>query len=576
MNQPQASEPHTGTRLRLWPGIAIVTVLLFLRFGIPIIMPRFEGFRIAFIGVFLGAPAIAIWWMFFSRATRAERWAAVFLTIACPAITWGLNHPSMRLMWLVGFAVPTLSTALVVWATLTRNLPQKTRLITMAATFMAACGVWTLTRSDGMTGNHATQLTWRWTKTAEEKLLARDGDHARPPSEPGLRSDGIAKPSWPGFRGPNRDGVVPGTRLATDWSLTPPQPLWRRKIGPGWSSFAVANQRVYTQEQRGDEELVACYDLTTGDPVWFHSNTARFYESIGGPGPRATPTLNEGHLFTLGATGILNALNARDGTLLWERDVTDDARATDPYWGFANSPLVFDDLVIVSAAGQLVAYDRTSGERRWLGPESAESYSSPHFATVMGIPQVVQLSGDGALAVTPSDGRVLWHHEWSGRPMVQPTRINGSQLLINAGEGYGLRKISFAHQGSQWKVTPDWTSIRLKPNFNGLVVHRNHAFGFDGGIMACIELENGTRKWKGGRYGMGQLLLLPDQDLLLVISEKGELVLVEASTEKFNELGRYPAIQGKTWNHPALIDDILLIRNGQEMAAYRLPLATTE
>ncbi len=160
---------------------------------------------------------------------------------------------------------------------------------------------------------------------------------------------------------------------------------------------------------------------------------------------------------------------------------------------------------------------------------------------------------------------------------MQPALTADGDLLIsmNAGSAMplGTRRFSVAHEPGGWTIEERWTSRGLKPSFSDFVVHDGHAFGFDGAILACIDVEDGTRKWKGGRFGQGQLVLLPDQDLLLVLSERGELALVEATSEQFTELARFPAIEGKTWNQPALVGDVLLIRNFREMAAFRLPLA---
>jgi outer membrane protein assembly factor BamB len=349
---------------------------------------------------------------------------------------------------------------------------------------------------------------------------------------------------------------------------------WRRPIGPGWSSFAVAGDLLYTQEQRGGDEVVACYHVTTGKPVWRHRDAARFFESNGGAGPRATPTLSDGRVYALGATGILNALDAGNGAVVWSRRVTSDTGGKVPIWGFASSPLVVDDVVIVAAEGQLVAYDLASGNRRWLGPQGGASYSSPQLLTIDGIAQILLLSAAGATSVAPANGTLLWEHRWPGfLPIVQPALTADGDILISAGSGSGTRRIAVAHGPGGWSVEERWTSKGLKPYFNDFVVHKGHAFGFDDSILACIDLKDGTRKWKGGRYGNGQLVLLPEQDVLLVLSEEGELALVGATTDQFTELARFPAIEGKTWNHPVLAGNVLLVRNGQEMAAFRLSLA---
>jgi outer membrane protein assembly factor BamB len=378
---------------------------------------------------------------------------------------------------------------------------------------------------------------------------------------------------WPGFRGPNRDSVIRDVRINTDWSAAPPVEIWRRAVGPGWSSFAVQGDLIYTQEQRGDDEVVSAYKLSTGEPVWRHRDPARFYESNGGAGPRATPTLSDGRVYTFGATGILNALDAGDGAVVWSRNVAFDTGRKVPYWGFASSPLVVDDLVVVAAAGQIVAYDFATGDPRWFGPAGRAGYSSPHLVTIDGVAQILLMSNVGTTSVAPADGKVLWEHPWPGNPMVQPALTADGDILITASAESGTRAIAVTHGPGGWTIEERWTSLGLKPYFNDFVVHHGHAFGFDARILACIDLKDGERKWKGGRYGNGQLVLLPDQDVLLVLSEEGELALVSATPDQFKEVARFPAIQGKTWNHPVLVGDVLLVRNGQEMVAFRLSLA---
>jgi outer membrane protein assembly factor BamB len=352
--------------------------------------------------------------------------------------------------------------------------------------------------------------------------------------------------------------------------------MWRRPVGPGWSSFAVAGGLIYTQEQRGDFEFVACYDAATGKPVWTHRDAARFWESNGGAGPRGTPTLHDGRVYTFGATAIVNALDAGTGAVVWTRNAASDTGAKLPGWGFTSSPLVIDDLVIVAASGRLAGYDLSTGAPRWLGPHAGGSYSSPQLLTIGGVPQVLLLSGDGAISVAPADGKLLWKHSWPGASILQPALTADGGVLVTTNDmagGAGVRRLAVAQGPGGWTVKEEWASVGLKPYFNDFVVHDGHAYGFDGSILACIDLQDGKRKWKGGRYGHGQLLLLADQDLLLVLSEEGELALVAAVPGQFTEIARFPAMDDKTWNHPVLAGDILLVRNGKEMVAFRLSLA---
>jgi outer membrane protein assembly factor BamB len=565
--------------LRLWPGIVIVALQWLLFAILPRLLP--SAGAVAAIAALVGGLLVFVWWVFFSRATWLERLLAILVMVVAPVAVRPLLHESIAtaglgVLYFV-YVVPWLSLALVAWAAATRHLAGRPRRVTMVVAMFLASGVWTLLRTSGVSGS-GNEFAWRWSETPEEKLLARGAEEPDVPADEGIAIEGIeSAAAWPGFRGPHRDSVVEGVRIATDWTATPPTELWRRPVGPGWSSFAVRGDRLYTQEQRGEEELVSCYDLSTGEPVWMHRDPVRFWESNAGAGPRATPTLRGNHVYVLGATGILNALDAGDGTVLWSRDIVADTGKEIPYWGFAASPWVLDDVVIVAAAGQLVAYDRGTSEPRWTGPDGGDGYSSPHLLTLDGVEQVVLLSAFGATSLDPADGTPLWQHEWPNCQITQPALTGDGDLLISAlspTAGLGIRRLSVTSGAGGWDVEERWTSKDLKPYFNDYVVHDGHAYGFDGTILASIDLTSGERNWKGGRYGQGQLLLLADQGLLLVITEQGELALVAAAPDRFDELARFPALDGKTWNHPVVVDDVLLVRNGQEMAAYRLSIET--
>ena len=610
--------------LRLWPGVVAAVLLLLVRFVAPLVMP--DGGIIGVLGALVASLLIAVWWMFFSRAPWPERLGVVAFMIVAVYATRFIVHPSisgglMGRMLPMFLAIPGLSVALVAATLATRKLAAGPRRLAIVVAVLLACGMFALVRTDGITGAASAQMHWRWTPTHEELLLAQATDEplapvaataapvspnepavvlkpepaapvpadGRPSAErprtvpsaheaPPVASESHVPPAeWPGFRGPNRDDVVRGVQIETDWTKAPPIELWRREVGPGWSSFAVRGNRIYTQEQRGENEIVACYDATTGKPVWMHRDAVRFYESNGGPGPRGTPTVDNGRVYTQGATGVVNALDARTGTAVWSRNAAADTGATIPGWGFAGSPLVIGDAVIVAASGRLVAYDSATGHPRWTRTTKGGGYSSPHALTVGGIAQVVLQSGGGATGVAPADGALLWEHEGpDGVGIVQPARTADGDLLTAAGDamgGIGLRRLAISRGPAGWSVEERWTSRGLKPYFNDFVVHAGHAFGFDGSILACVDLADGARTWKGGRYGNGQLLLLAEQDLLLVLSEEGELALVRATPDRFTELARFKAIEGKTWNHPVLVGDVLYVRNGEEMAAFRLPLA---
>jgi outer membrane protein assembly factor BamB len=570
--QAISDEPIQQKPLRLWPGVIIVILQWLTRFGVPIIWP--EGVMFFIFGGMAGTLAVVVWWAFFSRAPGIERWGGVVLMIVALIVTWPLLHKSMRLMPLVAYIIPVISLVFVAWAVASRHLSNRLRRVTMVAAVLIACGVWNLFQTGGVTGGEfRSDFAWRWSETSEDRLLAQTGKESM--ALPSNLAVVESEAKWPGFRGASRDGIIHGVQIKTDWSVSPPVELWRRQVGPGWSSFAVYGDLLYTQEQRGEDEVVSCYNMTTGEPVWRHQDATRFWESNSGAGPRGTPTLTkEGRIYTLGATGIMNVLDTRNGSVVWSRNAALDTDTKVPTWGFSSSPLVVDDMVIVALAGSLIAYDLSTGEPRWINPAGGDCYSSPHLLHIDGIMQVLLQNEAGASGVTPADGAMLWEHSWSGHPIVQPAQIAGGDILLSADERSGIRRIAVANGPDGWTVEERWTSKRLKPYFNDSVVYNGHAYGFDGPKLACIDIEDGTRKWRGGRYGRGQFVLLADQNLLLVLSEKGELALVEAVADQFTELARFPAIKGKTWNHPVLVDDILLVRNAQEMAAFRLSLAS--
>jgi outer membrane protein assembly factor BamB len=619
MTMNHTNELSPRKPLRLWPAVAIAIVQLLVMFGAPVVAP--DAGPIGMLGGVVCALAILVWWVFFSRAPWVERVGAIVLMVAAVWAAKTVAHASIagagQGMLIYILPTPYLGLALVAWAVATRHLHDGVRRATLVAAILLACAPFALIRTDGVSET-VSQFHWRWTPTAEQLLLAQGGDEPKPlppsaapapsatPAEtpretptvtPGVtpapapaapvaaKVEAVAPAAtetpaeWPGFRGPGRDSVIRGVRIETDWTKSPPVVIWRRPIGPGWSSFAVRGDLLYTQEQRGDDEIVSCYRVSTGEPVWRHRDAVRFYESNGGAGPRATPTLSHGRVYTLGATAVLNALDAGNGNVVWSRNAASDTGRKIPDWGIASSPLVVDDIVIVGVSGTLAAYDLATGKPRWTGPQHGGSYSSPQLATIDGVPQVLLLSAPGAVSVSPADGKLLWEHTWEGGAIVQPGLTADGGVLINAMSmmgGLGTRRLAVAHGAGGWTVEERWTSNGLKPYFNDFVVHKGHAYGFDGNILASIDLEDGKRKWKGGRYGSGQLVLLADQDLLLVSSEDGELALVSATPDKFTELARFPALDAKTWNHPVIVGDLLLIRNGEEMAAFRLPLAGHE
>jgi outer membrane protein assembly factor BamB len=249
-------------------------------------------------------------------------------------------------------------------------------------------------------------------------------------------------------------------------------------------------------------------------------------------------------------------------------------------WGFAASPLVTDGLVVVFGGGadqpNLHAYDAESGAKMWSADAGADSYASPHAATLAGKRQILLLCDQGLVSVDPATGKRLWRggEAAAGAPRsLQPQIIGDKHIVQGTFDMGGVTLVSVAQDGSAWNVVPQWSSAsEMKPEFSDLIVHEGHAYGFDGAIFCCLDVATGKRLWKGGRYGRGQALLLTDQGILLVLSEKGEAILVEATPERHHELARIPAISGKTWNHPVIAHGRLFVRNAEEIACFQLPV----
>jgi outer membrane protein assembly factor BamB len=462
---------------------------------------------------------------------------------------------------------------LLAWLFFFSRLPGRLRLGLFAGLAGAAVLFFSLFHIEGVSGNLVPIVRPKWS-------AARDFG-GRAETRAGVTAPGPY--DWPQFNGPRRDGRTLGVRLARDWEARAPRELWRHAVGEGWSSFAVVGNAAVTQEQRRGKELVVRYELATGRAVWTHAYEAAFDTTVGGSGPRATPAIAGGRVYSLGALGHLTALDLDDGSLLWSVNVVEAHGAEVPEWGVAGSPLVVGDLVIVqpgwSSEVSLAAYRRDDGTLAWTAGGHRGSFSSPYYAEVAGRPQVVIVNQESVDAYDPETGEELWTTAWPGaEPKVSmPLALGDDTLLVSAGYGIGSRLLRItAEGGGPFAVEDVWESPRLKSKFANMVLHRDPAsgrdtvFGLDDGVLVAIDPASGERRWKSGRYGHGQLVLAGD--LLLVQTEKGPVVLVAADPEAHRELGRLPAVDGKTWNPPVVSGRHLLVRNNREAVCYELPV----
>lgn len=566
--------------LRLWPAILLlVTFWGFLYFNYNAEMgmtTRFLSRMLAFLILLFGYLG---WWLTRSAISWRDRWQAVaalaLILIACSL----LADKTVNAFALLLLSLPFIFTTWTLWRYASQWLTPTVKRLGFFLAILLTVGYFDLVRSDGLDASQKPDLSWRWIPSHEAAFLASAENAKKHTME---QAEGKPWTPQPGdcleYRGSNRDGIFSGVSLATDWKVHPPKLLWRRKVGPAWSGLIVVDGHLVTQEQRGEKEVVSCYDAKTGDEIWVHEDPIRFEEALAGPGPRATPTFVDGNIYAYGAKGKLNCLDAATGKVLWSRDCPTDAgvAAGDmPQWGYACSPLVVDGLVILFAGGasdkSVLAYQATDGKPAWTRTGGKQSYSSPQLITLKGQRQILMHDNAALMSLNIPDGELLWQRSSPSEmslPMLQPHAAENDTVVISTEPGAALLDIK--HDGEKWTVDDGWVNNKLRAGFNDFVLSDGCLYGLDDGVLCCIDLKSGERLWKKGRLGHGQVVVLADQKLLVVSSDKGEVILVSTNRKGYEELCRFQAIEGKTWNGLVIANGILFLRNGEEMAAYEL------
>lgn len=502
------------------------------------------------------------------------------LAVVSGVVLYALEVPFLEPIFI---AVSMLVVILLgVWFTFFTGLRWRTRGILALTGVGVVVGVWLtvsqLTRVEGSIGGSGVpRLVWKWKPKLEgaERPVLVASSVAEP--EERTPAEFQTERPFPQFLGPDRTAVLTGIPLRRDWQRWPPELKWKQPIGLGWSAFAVSGRHAITQEQRRDDELVVCYDVQSGNALWVHTNRNRFSEVLGGDGPRATPTIHNGRVFAMGASGILDCLDEAQGRLIWSRHVLAENNLSNVTWGKSCSPLLVQNLVVVTGGEQrektLLAYDAETGNPVWQAGRDRASYASPVLTSLCGEEQLVVVNGHSVTGHALHHGTILWEYSWPAdyAKVTQPIPVDTNRVFIAAGYGVGCAMLRVNRsEGGEWSVTELWKNRNLKPKFTNVVRKGNHVYGLDEGVLVCVNLETGGREWKEGRYGHGQVLLI--DDLLLVQAEAGEVVLIEISPESPRELTRFPALKGKTWNNPVLAGDLLLVRNDQQAACYWLPL----
>ncbi|MEM6569686.1 MAG: PQQ-binding-like beta-propeller repeat protein [Planctomycetota bacterium] len=578
MNDTAPTPPAASARtLRLWPlAIVLAVQASAIVMSLTPSVPNFPRFAAMMAGPALSVLLFLVWLLGLSRMSWSER-GTVFAAIALPlfALQPLMQEGANLALWIYGVPLAMLATAVAL--SLTRASAPGTRRKAIAALVLVGWIPFPMLRIDGFVGDYTPELSWRWSPTPEERMLAaREG--AAPVAVTKAVAITLQPGDWPAYRGPVRNGRAAAPPVALDWSQSPPNEAWRIDVGPGWSSFIHVDGRLFTQEQRGEQEAVTCYDAATGAELWSSAYDGRFTEVVSGAGPRATPTFHDGRIYALGALAVLSACDAATGEVIWRRDLVADMGAVIPMWGASASPLVAGGHVLVYLDGAngrgLVAFDPATGEERWSKAWNGMNYGSAQPARLGGEDLVLFTHEEGLSALRPDDGSVAWTFlpsGWKTVPMIQPQAVDDDTVLVALGDGVGIARLEITRDGDAWTIEEAWSSTRMRPSFNDFVVHEGHVYGFDQSILTCIELETGERAWRRGRYGFGQLVLLEEADALLIAAESGDLALVSTDPSAQAELGRVELLDGKTWNHPIVVGDRVFARNGETAACAVLP-----
>lgn len=499
-------------------------------------------------------------------------WVIIALEVVALIAIWWIMDASSRqvrvMMSMVSGLVFML--AVLIWVLFLAGLRGKGRLWGLLCWLTLPLLAVAVFEIRDVSGDVVPLIDFRWAPHAEDTLgsLPATGNH--------VAEDVSLIPVFPRFLGPNGNGMVDGPLLADDWDASPPQEVWRRDIGAAWSSFAIVGDLAITQEQRGDEELVSCYRLDTGEPVWAAGIATRYETTLGGTGPRATPSVDGERVYATGANGHVLCLNVLSGDIVWQRHLIDDFGGNMPQWGYASSPLVHDDLVIIAPGNEngalLVALDKLSGTEVWRAGADKPGYGTPRVMDLAGTPQILTLNASSVTAVAPDSGTLLWQMEWaSGAPNVaDPVRLDDQRVLVSSGYGFGVKLFDVQTKGDTYTATVEYHTPRLKAKFANFIVYEGYVYGLDDGIMVCMNPEDGSRVWKRGRYGHGQILLVGDR--ILLQSEQGELCLIQPTPDKHVELARIEVLDGKAWNTMAIAGNRLLMRNHRQAVALDLPL----
>ncbi len=425
-------------------------------------------------------------------------------------------------------------------------------------------------------GGYVPVVTWNKTKPDFGALESNRLAQAKLASASAPAATNHLDANWPGFRGPRSDGQYDDRPILTNWPATGLRLLWRAPCGGGYSSFALVDGRAFTLEQRRDFEVVAAYDLETGRELWTNGWPAKFTEYHSDEGPRTTPAYSDGKIYALGATGEFRCLDATNGALIWGTNIMTEMHSALPDYGLAASPLIVDDKIILQPDAyhgkSVVCYDKHDGKMLWHALDLPMGYATPMLVTLGGERQVIVCGRPWVIGLRLDDGVERWHFNWhiinNERPITQPLLLNSNTLLVSAAYMTGCAAFQITRTNDTFEAREIYRNKNLKAKFASAVQWQGYIYGLDEDILVCLDAATGERKWKDGRYGYGQLLMAGGY--LIVQCANGDLALVKATPERLTELARFPALNGKSWNAPAIGGGRLLLRNGAEMVCYEI------
>ena len=381
--------------------------------------------------------------------------------------------------------------------------------------------------------------------------------------------------SWPQWNGPTRDGRSPETGFLRAWPKDGPEVLWKHKLGGGFSGVAVDKGHLYTMVSDDDDSYAVCWNALTGKELWRQRIGERFEDSMGGPGPRSTPSVTDRRVIVMTGAGKLAALNAVNGTPLWRRDLVKELTGISPRWGYSQSPLVHKGRVYLDVGGvpnrMVMAFDAETGKDLWASGMGPAGYSSPIMARLAGIDQLVVFTGNRVLGARPSDGEILWRRKWATKYDVNaatPLMVGPDRIFISSGYGTGGAVIEVVKKGGGFGVNEIWFSEKMKNQWATSVLHQGHIFGFDAERFTCLDAVSGKVRWSEAGFGRGSVVLA--DGLLFVLGEECDMALAQASSARFETTGVFHPLGDKCWTAPSIAGGRMYLRDEEHVMAVRI------